>query len=101
LSLLNHTVILKIFGKPPLPWCLRNISLPCYPDCSSVASFVRVWCDCSLFWDININLVAVTRKPAVFSQSILWTVPTHTPEVASHWAIIHVQNCGVAPASPT
>jgi len=35
-------------------------------------------------------LVAAPRKPAVFSQSILWTVPTHTFEVASRWAIIHI-----------
>jgi hypothetical protein len=38
------------------------------------STFVWLWCVCCLVWGININFVAVTRQPAVFSRSILRTL---------------------------
>jgi hypothetical protein len=76
LNILRHKFNLNIFWKPPLLRCGRIVSLSCHTQSSSAAPFVRLWCCCCLFWGINVNCVAVTRKSAVFSRSILRTVPT-------------------------
>ena len=77
LNILRHTVNLSLSWKPLLLRCGRNVRLSCHTECRSAAPFVRLWCCCCLFRGININSVAVTRKPAVFSPSILRTVPTY------------------------
>ena len=77
LNILRHKINLNIFWNPPLLRCGRILSLSCQTQCSSAAPFVRLWCCCCLFWGINVNCVAVTRKSAVFSRSILRTVPSY------------------------
>lgn len=69
LNVLNHTIILQVVGKPPKMRCGKIIRLSCH----TVQLRHLSGCDSAVvhFGGININSVAVTRKPAVFSGSIM------------------------------
>ena len=76
LNILRHTVNINIVWKPPLLRCGRIVQLSYHTECGAAALFVWLWC-CCLFVLRYKYCVAVTRKTAVFSLSILRRVPTY------------------------
>jgi len=81
-NILNSTIILKVFGKPPVLRCGEIIYLLCHTERISVEPHVLVLCGCCLFLGMNVNFVAVTRKPTVFLEALCDKFPYSFEEVS-------------------